>query len=616
MEQVFYRFHEKQSNFFLRYFSKPMRSMVEGITFLLSIVCLGAVILSHKTFVYRGTTPNSITMAGSSYIPGSCLLNVSGYETNVDVTHIVLNTENGFHQSYTILIDSSCTEQLDSTCRNIEGPIPSEEDIVLSYSQTKGFLFLPKQVQQLHNITSQYVIVSKTDEQCFGDPFLQKLVFYITGTSTVIKNWLLALHDGDGYIYNPKTHQIIDLHHYSTILNNLTNSSSKPPHQLCIYKLSILVTSLFLFFMTRTLTSFVLHETQNRMLKFTRVLQRHVRTRTPFAKLIFRHVVESLVFVPIMIGVLVFLMEFVFFGNTILGFGVLSFVWCGEVFSVICMRTSASTYLFPRVFFIYFTLFHVYFFSCPFGFSITALNTTFLMLLHSMILLLNWFEYPALQRGRISADVPRMVPRMGETTIQQPVHNIMERNSPIPRTNELYPTDQVLQRPLPPSGSSRSSFLQNRSTSNLASNPSLPSISTARGSPTIRSYGPGSIRSSSPSGMQSYPSASMFYLDGEGEDDDSYGIFMNGEIVRHTSRNNVDISDNHRSSGTVNGRDTNAHIQSLRQASNIQENNNGIIPIPNNASSRPLSNSSSSSLRGLSLQEENTGSLSRRDDDG
>ena len=87
--------------------------------------------------------------------------------------------------------------------------------------------------------------------------------------------------------------------------------------------------------MTTTLTSFILHETQNRMLKFTVLLQSHVRNRIPFTKLIFRHVVESLVFVPIMVGVLVFLMEFVFFGNTILGFGVLSLVWCGEVFSVI-----------------------------------------------------------------------------------------------------------------------------------------------------------------------------------------------------------------------------------------------------------------------------------------
>lgn len=40
---------------------------------------------------------------------------------------------------------------------------------------------------------------------------------------------------------------------------------------------------------------------QERMLKFTFLLQHHVRHRLPYAPLIFTHVVESLVFVPIMV---------------------------------------------------------------------------------------------------------------------------------------------------------------------------------------------------------------------------------------------------------------------------------------------------------------------------
>ena len=171
--------------------------------------------------------------------------------------------------------------------------------------------------------------------KCFGEPIHQNLVFYVTGPNTVIVNWFLALHDGDGYIYNPKTQKITDLHIYATVINSITHSSSEPRHKIFLYKSSVLLTSLFLFFMTTTLTSFILHETQNRMLNFTVSLQARVRNRVPFAKLICRHVVESLVFVPIMVGVLVFLIEFVFFGNAILGFGVISFVWCGEVFSVI-----------------------------------------------------------------------------------------------------------------------------------------------------------------------------------------------------------------------------------------------------------------------------------------
>ena len=39
-------------------------------------------------------------------------------------------------------------------------------------------------------------------------------------------------------------------------------------------------------------------------------MQRHISHRIPYATLIFTHVVESLVFVPLMAGVLFFLFEF------------------------------------------------------------------------------------------------------------------------------------------------------------------------------------------------------------------------------------------------------------------------------------------------------------------
>lgn len=51
------------------------------------------------------------------------------------------------------------------------------------------------------------------------------------------------------------------------------------------------------------------------------------------------------------------------------------------VFSVCC-----------QVFFMYFTLFHVYFFSFPFGFSYLALVTTVLFLQHSMLFFWNTYE--------------------------------------------------------------------------------------------------------------------------------------------------------------------------------------------------------------------------------
>mmetsp|Transcript_62396 Transcript_62396/g.184620 ORF Transcript_62396/g.184620 Transcript_62396/m.184620 type:complete len:305 (-) Transcript_62396:164-1078(-) len=71
------------------------------------------------------------------------------------------------------------------------------------------------------------------------------------------------------------------------------------------------------------------------------------------------------------------------------------------------MRSEQGIQFFPRVFFLYFTLFHVYFFSCPFGFSYTSLVSTGLFLLHSMLFFINRYELPAILNGTISLSSPR-----------------------------------------------------------------------------------------------------------------------------------------------------------------------------------------------------------------
>lgn len=76
---------------------------------------------------------------------------------------------------------------------------------------------------------------------------------------------------------------------------------------------------------------------------------------------------------------------------------------------LISMRTRATIHFFPRVFFLYFTLFHIYFFSCPFGFATAALLSTCLLLLHAMVFFWNRYELPALEDGIINANSPRAV---------------------------------------------------------------------------------------------------------------------------------------------------------------------------------------------------------------
>jgi hypothetical protein len=71
-------------------------------------------------------------------------------------------------------------------------------------------------------------------------------------------------------------------------------------------------------------------------------------------------------------------------------------------------------HFFPRVFFLYFTLLHVYFFSCPIGFTYASLVSTVLFLGHTMLFFLNRYELPAMRAGLITPERPRMT-RIWET---------------------------------------------------------------------------------------------------------------------------------------------------------------------------------------------------------
>mmetsp|Transcript_23020 Transcript_23020/g.41144 ORF Transcript_23020/g.41144 Transcript_23020/m.41144 type:complete len:202 (+) Transcript_23020:425-1030(+) len=198
-------------------------------------------------------------------------------------------------------------------------------------------------------------------------------------------NWLIALSEGKGYLYSGYSQELYNLNYAAEFVGAHASTAS-----FVVFKLGVLLTTLFLFFITTTLVSFTLRETQERMLKFTFLLQHHVRHRMSYISLIVTHLVESLVYVPIMVGILFFLFEF--FSDQLLAFMVLSLVWICEVYSVISVRTALSIRFFPRIFFLYFTLFHIYFFSFPFGFSHLALLTTMALLVHAMLYFWNRFE--------------------------------------------------------------------------------------------------------------------------------------------------------------------------------------------------------------------------------
>ncbi|XP_021772689.1 uncharacterized protein LOC110736699 isoform X2 [Chenopodium quinoa] len=278
------------------------------------------------------------------------------------------------------------------------------------YTMEKGYFLLPEEAKSRHNIRTANISISAR-HHCFGNRWQQLLINRVVGYDTILMNSLLDA-PGQGrtqytlpmlcncsdfntnairYLYNYQTKEF-----YNLSYAHEPSKSSATFEDYLVTKCGVLMMSLFVFFTTTMSVSFTLRETQTRMLKFTVQLQHHARHRLPTFQLIFVHVIESLVFVPIMIGILFFLFEF--YDDQLLAFMVLILVWLCELFTLISVRTPISMKFFPRFFLLYFLVFHIYFFSYAYGFSYLALSTTAACMMHLILYFWNNFEVPALQR--------------------------------------------------------------------------------------------------------------------------------------------------------------------------------------------------------------------------
>eukprot|EP00899_Mesostigma_viride_P006322 jgi/Mesvir1/15691/Mv03282-RA.1 len=276
------------------------------------------------------------------------------------------------------------------------------------YSVEKGFLLLSEVAKLQHGVRSVNVTIV-SDAACLGGSKQRFLLEHLVGYDTVVINSILRARGNRGYLYNVVTKEVYNLNYAQA--HDATARESTSLADVLVLKLGVLVTSLFLFFATTMSVSFTLRETQARMFKFTVQLQHAARRRLPTSRLIFTHVVESLIFVPIMIGILFFLFEF--FDDQLLAFMVLALVWLCELFVMISARTPVSTRFFPLFFFGYLMAFHIYFFSFSYGFSYLALLVTAAFLQHCVLYFWNAFEVPALTSAR----------RWGTNPAQGPAQN-------------------------------------------------------------------------------------------------------------------------------------------------------------------------------------------------
>lgn len=194
-------------------------------------------------------------------------------------------------------------------------PIQQQPPIIYSYSHSKGLLLLDPTLLHTHNISTQFILASRHDVNCFGDPFVQNIVFSLVGADTVMLNWILGLQhhqrqshgkqqpnakrNADGgkrnrFVYHWKSGKELDLDlfhmdHYafssssgstsiadgrqqpmasSPLSNLLFNNLHKHPLyrllRFLAFKFAVLLSTLFIFFLTTSLVSFTFQETQVR----------------------------------------------------------------------------------------------------------------------------------------------------------------------------------------------------------------------------------------------------------------------------------------------------------------------------------------------------------------
>ncbi|KAA3468073.1 membralin-like isoform X1 [Gossypium australe] len=231
------------------------------------------------------------------------------------------------------------------------------------YSLEKGYFLLPEAAKSQHNIRTVNISLSAR-HPCFGNRWQQLLINRFVGYDTIMMNSLLH-KPGLGYLYNFQTKEFYNL----SYAQELPGSSARLGDYL-VTKCGVLMMSLFVFFTTTMSVSFTLRETQTRMLKFTVQLQHHARHRLPTFQLIFVHVIESLVFVPIMIGILFFLFEF----------------YDDQLLAFMCSDTNINE------------VFSSILFALLSGFSYLALSTAAAFMQHLILYFWNRFEVPAVQR--------------------------------------------------------------------------------------------------------------------------------------------------------------------------------------------------------------------------
>jgi len=291
----------------------------------------------------------------------------------------------------------------DNGCQRAPAPAarPPVASASFLFAPDRGLLSLPPAARGGLGLRVATLEVA-ADAPCLGSRATRALLAAVGGYDALVLNALAAASRGRGFVQSEHNGgQIYALAHAIAP----ARIGSPRALYLLAFKLGTLCSAAFIVFASSSLVSFIFAQTQQRMLRFTVALQQRVRERLNILPLVAAHLIDSLVFVPIILGVLFFLFEF--FDDQLLAFLVVLAVWASEIWSITSCRTVESMKVFPRCFALFMTWFHAYFLSYPFGYSYLCLLTTSLALVCCAFHLFNRYELPALEAGLVSSRQPR-----------------------------------------------------------------------------------------------------------------------------------------------------------------------------------------------------------------
>lgn len=172
------------------------------------------------------------------------------------------------------------------------------------------------------------------------------------------------------------------------------------------------------------------------------------------------------------------------------------------------LRSWQGITYFPRIFFLLFCLYHIYWFANPLGFTVNAYLVVLLFIFHSMMFFWNRYELPAIAFGHITIYRPRAA---NATQQSQEIRPFLQTPPQVQRTRQITSNEASSELDI----RNNEHFVPQQEVSETLSH-SYPSFSTT---------------SSSLSTGNSF----LFHnsTENNNNDDDSFVYFMEGEIVVH-----------------------------------------------------------------------------------